>query len=326
MPNVSSVPLRGVSLPVSAIGLKFCDTMDIDQEAHRLYAGDNWSGGVDVFDISTPEAKYVKTIKTRGNFFGLAVAKELHKVFVGLGSGMIGVIDIDPASPSADTVVARIDTGGRGMADLIEYVPGHRKLYAGLHFDGFVAVVDAVTHAVVQKIGGFGGDIEQPRFNPADGMVYVAVRATNTLGQIDPKTDTLVQSFDVGVPCGPNGLAIDPVTNQALVVCDTKDRPRTVIWDLGRQKVSAVIEESGGGDGAIYDPTVDRFFAAHSNFSTGPVIGIFGGAPARLLTNVPTERGASWVAYDRTHRLVYAPAIRDGKPALISFPLPAVEP
>jgi len=51
-------------------------------------------------------------------------------------------------------------------------------------------------------------------------------------------------------------------------------------------------------------------------------MGIFGGTPARFLTNVPTQRGASWVAYDRTNRLVYAPAIQDGRPALISFPLP----
>jgi len=30
------------------------------------------------------------------------------------------------------------------------------------------------------------------------------------------------------------------------------------------------------------------------------------------------------VAYDETNRLVYAPAIQDGKPALVSFPLPEV--
>ncbi|HAF09721.1 MAG TPA: hypothetical protein DCK98_06525 [Chloroflexi bacterium] len=325
MPQATTtVPLRRVSVPDGSVGMKFCDTLDIDQEAHRLYAGDNWAGGVDVFDISMPDAKYLKTIRTRGGFFGIAVAKDLHKVFVGLGAGHLGVIDIDPASATVDTFVARVDLGAKGSADLIEYVPAHKKVYAGMHSDKFVGVVDAVKHTVLKKIDGLGGDLEQPRYNAADGMVYVASRAGNCLHQIDPKSDTLVKTIDIGDPCNPNGVAIDPKTNQALLVCDNKQKPHTVIWDLKQQKIAAVFEESGGGDGAIYDPTVDRFFGAHSGFTGGPVIGIFGGNPARFLVNVPTQRGASWVAYDRANRLVYAPAIQDGKPALISFPLPSV--
>jgi DNA-binding beta-propeller fold protein YncE len=311
-----------VSLPADAVGTKFCDTIDIDQEAHRLYAGDNWAGGVDVFDILTPDAKYLKTIKTRGGFFGIAVAADLHKVFVGLAAGILGVIDIDPTSATADTFVARVNLGATGAADLIEYVPAHRKVYAGMHADRFVGVVDALTHAVVKRIDGLGGDIEQPRYNAADGMVYVASRAGNCLHQIDPKTDTLVGTIDIGDPCNPNGIAIDPASGQALLVCNNAEKPHTVIWDLRSQQLAAVIPESGRGDGAIYDPTIDRFLAAHSGFTGGPVMGIFGGKPARFLTNVPTQRGASWVAYDRTNRLVYAPAIQDGRPALISFPLP----
>ena len=34
----------------------------IDQEAHRLYAADRTTNGVDVFDITTKEAKYLKTV------------------------------------------------------------------------------------------------------------------------------------------------------------------------------------------------------------------------------------------------------------------------
>src|SRR5438067_2411997 len=152
MPVTTTVPLRRASVPDTAVGMKFCDTVDIDQEAHRLYAGDNWAGGVDVFDISTPDAKYLKTIKTRGGFFGIAVAKDLRKVFVGLGGGTLGVIDIDPRSTAVDTFVARVDLGAKGSADLIEYVPSVGKVYAGMHGDKFVGVVDAGTHAVVAKI------------------------------------------------------------------------------------------------------------------------------------------------------------------------------
>ncbi len=318
----TAVPLQFVTLPDSAVGTKFTDTVDIDQETHRLYAGDNWSGGVDVFDISTPEAKYVKTIRTRGNLFGVCVAKNVSKVFAGLAGSGLAVIDIDPASTRADTVIATLNTGGRGAVDLIDYDPVHRKLYAANRNDGFMTSIDAVSNQILKRIEGLGRALEQPRFNPADGMVYLAGNGDNVLYQIDPATDELVKTFEIVDACHPNGLAINPETNQALLACSNRERPHTVIWDLAKGEIASVIEESGCGDGAIYDPTIDRFFFAASGFTGGPVMGVFGGNPVRFLTNVPTARGASWVAYDQTNRLVYAPAIRDGKPALVSFPLP----
>lgn len=51
-------------------------------------------------------------------------------------------------------------------------------------------------------------------------------------------------------------------------------------------------------------------------------MGVFKGNPVTFLTNVPTMRGSSWVAFDQTHKIVYAPAIHDGRPALIGFRLP----
>jgi hypothetical protein len=277
---------------------------------------------VDVFDISTREAKYLKTIRTRGNIFGVCVAKDLNKVFAALAGSAVAVIDIDPSSPTFETVVARVDTGGRGATDLIEYVPEFKKLYAANRNEGFMAAIDAVNNVMVKKIEGLGGGLEQPRFYSGDRMVYLAGNTEDVLYQIDPATDTLVNTFEIGEGCHPNGLAINPDTGQALLACSNRQRPHTVIWDLKEHKIGSVIEESGCGDGAIYDPTIDRFFFAASGYTGGPVMGIFGGTPVRFLGNVPTERGASWVAYDRANRLVYAPAVKDGKPSLISFQLP----
>ena len=306
------------------MGTKFTDTLDIDQEAHLLYAGDSWSGGVDVFDIATADAKYLRTIKMRNTFYGISVAKNVNKVFVGLRSSAVAVIDIEPSSPKVNTVVAEVDTGGRGSADLVDYDAVDRKLYAANRNDGFMTSIDAVNNTVVKRIDGLGAALEQPRYNPSDGMVYLSGNGDNVLYQIDAKTDALVNTFDIGDVCKPNGLAINPNANQALLACSNRERPHTVIWDLNQQKLASVIEESGCGDGAIYVSSIDRFFFAAAGFTGGPVMGIFGGNPVRFLTNVPTPQGASWVAYDETNRLVYAPAIQDGKPALVSFPLPEV--
>lgn len=57
---------------------KFTDTLDIDQETHLPYMGDNWSGGIDIFDVSTPKPELLKTIRTRGTFNGVCVAKSVH--------------------------------------------------------------------------------------------------------------------------------------------------------------------------------------------------------------------------------------------------------
>jgi DNA-binding beta-propeller fold protein YncE len=318
---IKSTPLSLTALPEAA-GAKFCDTLDIDHEQHLLYAGDNWSGGVDVFDIDKPKPKYVQTIGIRGRLYGVAVASNVDKVFVGVSGSIVAVIDIRRDSDKANTLVAQVHTGGTGHVDLLDYDPIHRKLYAANRLDGFMTSIDATTHAVVGRVDGLGRGLEQPRFNPTDGMVYLTDNVENVLYQIDPMACKLVATFEIADACYPNGLAINPETNQALLACSNRARPHTVIWDLNAQAIASIIEESGCGDGAIYDSTIDRFFFAAAAFTGGPVMGMFGGTPVRFLTNVLTARGASWVAYDRINELVYAPAIENGRPALLSFPLP----
>src|SRR5438876_840004 len=157
MSQLKQVQLARYDVPDSAHAQKFTDTMDIDQAAHRLYMGDNWSGGVDVFDISTTEPQYLTTIRIRGNLFGVAVAADERKVFVGLAASAVAVIDIDAASATNGTVIARIETNGNGACDLLDYDPVHRKLYvANRHTvdgvdDGFLSAIDVASLKVVGR-------------------------------------------------------------------------------------------------------------------------------------------------------------------------------
>jgi DNA-binding beta-propeller fold protein YncE len=321
-----SVRISRLVMPLQAGRTKFTDTMDIDQQGHRLYMGDNWSRGIDVFDITTALPNYLKTITSTSfrpaAFFGLCVAKNVQKVFVAHGTSLVSAIDIEPGSPTVDAVVATVATGGALMADLIEYDPLHKKVYVANRDEGFMTSIDGGTVEIVAKIEGLAGALEQPRFNESDGYIYVVSNTDNVIHQIDPLTDRLVNTFDIGDECNPNGLAINPTTNQALLACDNRDRPHTVIWDLTAQRIASVSDACGCGDGAIYDSVADLFFFAASGFPSGPVIGIFGGNPVTFRTNVPTAPAASWVAFDQANKLVYAPSIEDGRPALISFPLP----
>ncbi len=320
--STTTAPLSYTDVPTLSQGAKFCDTLDIDQDAHLLYAGDNWSAGVDIFDISTPKAAYLQTIRVRGNLYGVCVAKEVKKVYAGLVGSMVAVIDIDSGSPTYNTVLARLDTGGRGAADLVDFDPVHRKLYVANRNDGLVTVIDGESNAIVKRITGLGPGVEQPRYNPRDGMVYVTGNGDDTLYQIDPATDRLVQTFKIGHDCHPNGMAINPTNNLALLASGNRQQPRSIIWDLTKGAVVAVIDQTGGGDGAIYSAKVDKFFFAAPGFSSGPVIAIFAGKDGRFLTNVPVAAASSWVHLDETNDIVYAPAVREGRPSLVSFPLP----
>src|SRR5579884_1003170 len=55
-----------IQVPMSAQNLRYMDIMDIDQVNHRLYTGDAWTGGPDIFDVSTPDAQYLTTDFVRG--------------------------------------------------------------------------------------------------------------------------------------------------------------------------------------------------------------------------------------------------------------------
>jgi len=300
-----------------AVRAKFSDTLDIDQQAHRLYLGDNWTGGVDVFDISGPEPHFLRTVRIRGSIYGVCAAPSVGKVFVGVLPSAIAVIDVS----RDDGETKLIDTGGRAHTDLIDFDPVHGKLYAANRNEGFMVVLDGARDELVARIDGLGPALEQPRFNAGDGMVYLAGHGDNVLYQVDPESDTLVATLPIGVPCGPNGLAINPKTNEALLASSDRATAHTVVFDLAAREVSGVIPGCGCGDGAHYSAVADRYFFAASGYPDGPLLGIFGGAPVELLATVPTTRRASWVGFDETNGVVYLTGISEGKSALSSFAL-----
>ncbi len=53
-----------------------------------------------------------------------------------------------------------------------------------------------------------GDGLEQPRYNPADGMVYLTSSGQNAILQFDPTGDVFVKTFAIGTKCDPNGIAI----------------------------------------------------------------------------------------------------------------------
>jgi YVTN family beta-propeller protein len=322
--DTTQTQLTKIAIPPIAGQTLSADIIDIDQAAHLLYLTDRNDNGIDVFDVSTANARFVRTINVGSGPNGVIVAKNVNKVFAGLNNSEVVAIDINPSSPQANTVVGRVSTGGKNRADELDYDPEERKIYVANSDDQFVTVIDAVQNSIVKKIDLPGGAIEQPRYNPGDGMMYLTGSEDNVVYKFDPKADTMVSKTDVVDKCNPNGIAINPKTNQALLGCSNRAQPQhAVAWDIAAGKVITTFENAGAGDMTLYNEKVDRFFFAASNFFRGGQMAFFSASdPIKFLTNVPTAVGSHGVAFDETNNIVYTQDQLPNDAALFSFPLP----
>ena len=285
------------------------DVVEIDQAAHRLYVADRTNQGVDVFDVSAPRAKFLTTIGLSGSPNGLAIAPDLARLFVGAGNGSVFVIDINNDS---DSVVAEVKTG-KGEVDLLDYAAARQRLYAANGADGSITSIDPTTNAVMANFK-VGSALEQPRYNDADGMVYVTSPAADALFKIDPN-DGSFKSFPLN-GCKPTGLAINPKTNKAVIVCSTY----VMTWDMNTGKSTASFKQVVGGDVAIYNTKADRFIVASPHLTRANVVATFGGDPIAYMASVDTGAHGNAVAFDETNGIVYTP--NPQKPGLASFKLP----
>jgi DNA-binding beta-propeller fold protein YncE len=301
-PVTTETLTRAVIPPATGKSASF-DFMTLNQESHRLYIADDIDQGVDVMDVSSTRAVYMKTIPQLDLPNGIVYVPELQKVYVGLVNSTVAVIEANPASPRVDTVVKNIWTGGQGSADLLGYDPKDKRLFVTNPDDGFIGSIDAITGKLVGQIFNLGAT-EQPVFDPVDGMLYVADADSNSILQIDPVKLVRLHEYPLPDVCVPHGLALDPATNQGLIGCGDKDSLITMAWDFGAKRVFNTFDFAGGGDQVVFDAKSQHFYFAAQGFAP-PEMAIFNADPITFLTAVPTSHHSLNVAYDETHEAIY---------------------
>ncbi len=318
--NTSTVPVYRLSIPPIAGKTASIDIMEIDQATHLLYVTDRGDNGIDIFDVATACPKYLRTIDVGSGPNGVVVAKNVNKLFAALNDSNVAIIDI--ATSGSEKVITKVSTGGKKRADELDYDPKDKKVYVANSDDGIVTVIDASTNAIVKKFEKMGDALEQPRYDTADGMMYLTSSDQNAIFQFDPTKDVLVKKFDVGTKCNPNGIAINPTTQQALLGCSSRSANATVLWDLKGGKAVDTFDQAGAGDAVFYSPKADRFFFAASNFNRGAVMSIFTGNPVKFVTNIATAVGSHGVAYDETNGVIYTQDQNPNEGALFFFSPP----
>jgi hypothetical protein len=125
------------------------------------------------------------------------------------------------------------------------------------------------------------------------------VPSADAIYRIDPASGLVTRKL-VAKGCHPNGMAINPARDLALVTC----RGSVGLFDLetGGSTVTRVVQ---GGDIVTYDAASDRFAVASPHDTKESAIGIFGG-DGSYIGSVASTPNASAAAFDSAHGLIYA--------------------
>jgi DNA-binding beta-propeller fold protein YncE len=302
----TGVQTRGTPIPgLSAKAASF-DDVEIDQATQRLYVADRTDTGVDVFDVSGSVARFRRTITLPAAPNGLALAPDLGRVYVGTAAGAIEVVDTVTGK-----VAGEIKTGAQEV-DLMDYGAAAQLLFAATGTEGTLITIDARTSKVLST-AKVGKPVEQPRYDPTDGMVYVSVPELDALVQVDPSDGTVKKTLALG-GCIPKGLAIKPLAHTAVLAC----RKAVMAYDMQTGK-SQTFDRVADGDVVQYYPSVDRFFVTSPHEAVPTVVGMFGGDPVGYLTSVNITGGGNAAAYDATNDLVYTTDPRQGHAGVMSL-------
>lgn len=296
----------------------------IDQATHRLYIADVALQSIDVFDVSQPPARYVNSVAIGGEAKGLALARDLKEVFAGVSGGRLAVLDADPGSAHYGTLLTMIKFPFSSTVDLVEYDPEQHLVWAASGSDHSVSYVDVIRNRWLGKITLDQG-LEQPRWNPADHMLYLDSGDANVIYRIDPRQHTMLKRWPIGVDCIPSGMAINPKTGEAMLGCAKADAARTIVFDINRGRLLRSYTEVSAADQIIFDESAARFLVAGLG-SGRSTIGVYAGAPIKFLNIVTTSAGTRSVAYDESTRRLYTPVSRHGQEGVSGFALPEPAP
>ena len=309
--KLTNTPIQSISGKAGSF-----DIIQIDQQNHRLFVSDRTDQGIDVFDISSSRPAFLQTISVPSSPNGLAIAPDLGRLYAGTSKGSMVFVDIDPKSSTVYTVLSEAPTGGKG-ADLQEYAAGKNLVFVASGSDGAITSMDATT-GEVKGTFKVGAALEQPRFNPTDGMVYVTSPELGAMFQVNPNNAMAGNKIPLTNCHQPGGMAINPRSNQALIACSSS----VISWDF-RSGKSEVFDQVAGSDVVTYDAKIDRFFVAAPRNKPASVVAMFGGNPTAYISKVVTSGGGNVAAYDETNDVVYTPDTRLSRAGLTSFQPPA---
>lgn len=243
---------------------------------------------------------------------GMVVVPDRNELYSGDGNSVVHVISLENY-----TIVANVSTGGQKRADEMAYSQKNGIVMVTNPADTppYVTLIDVVNRTVAGKIVfPDAQSLEQPAYNPIDGLFYVSVPSSNTypggaIATVNVSNMSVVNTFPLP-PCNPAGIAFGP-QDHIFVGC-SQDQITTYNYAASfvvSTNGSLIANVSGisGIDQVTYDPVLNLWYASayqmtsdgRSDGTPAPVLGIVNASGNALVQTIVTDNvTAHSVAYD----------------------------
>lgn len=279
------------TIPVPGEKLGSFDISYIDSAAHRMYFADRSNKGLDVFD--TAANSFVGRIE---GFVGTVMKGDKVNSDKSGPDGVIAIGgevwggDGDSTLKIADAKTLKVTyttaTGGKTRLDEMAYDPKN-QVFIGVNNaeePPFATLISTKPdHKVIAKVVFTEAEdgAEQPAYNPADGMFYVAIPQVGkdykagAVAVVSPTDGKIVKMLPVEA-CHPNGLVFGPNQNFLLGCSATgkhDTKPVAVIMNANGQEI-ARIPDLGGADMVNYSAKNNQYYFGGSNNPSGAVLGV----------------------------------------------------
>jgi hypothetical protein len=242
----------------------------------------------------------------------MVVLPDRNELYSGDGNSVVHVISLENY-----TIVANVSTGGQKRADEMAYSQndGIVMVTNPAETPPYVTLINVVNRTVAGKIVfPDAQDLEQPAYNPIDGLFYVSVPSSNTypggaIATVNVSNMSVVNTFPLP-PCNPAGIAFGP-QDHIFVGC-SEDQITTYNYAASfvvSTNGSLIANVSGisGIDQVTYDPVLNLWYASayqmtsdgRSDGTPAPVLGIVNASGNALVQTIVTDNvTAHSVAYD----------------------------
>jgi hypothetical protein len=198
-------------------------------------------------------------------------------------------------------VVKRLPTAAKPNGSA--YAAPFRKVYVVNTLGKAVTVVDVDRDEIVKTLK-FNSETGMPGYDSVARRVYVNLRTTNEVAEIDPSTDSIVGRYPVAGCRYNHGMAVDSEHHRAFLLCGGS-RTMTVLA-LDSHRVIANLPLAQGADVVKFDAGLGRVYAACSS----GVIEVYQEDDAdhfRKLEDFPVQKLVHSLAVDTAAHRVYAP-------------------
>ncbi|HKW89814.1 MAG TPA: hypothetical protein VJN21_13780 [Candidatus Acidoferrales bacterium] len=290
------------------------DHLSIDYADHYLFSAHTGPGILYVIDLKTNHL--VAAIRGLPGITAPIYVPGLKKIDAcDWGENKVAVIDLKTMK-----VIKRLPAGRKPNGGA--YAEPFGKVYISDTLGKQLSVIDASTDSIIKTLR-FNSETGMVQYDSASKKVFVNLRSTDKVAEIDPATDSVVAQYSVGRCDFNHGLALDPQSRRAFLLCVGNNL--FTVFALDSHRPVAYIPLPEGADDVDFDPALRRVYVT-CECGAISVIEEVDANHFRKLEDFPVPPGVHTLVVDTTTHLLYAPEADDrGRPVsriLVFAPVP----